>query len=316
MKSSKLLGLWVLIGLCLSALPACAQGAVTFTFHPPDDGITIVQTEKTTKTDTKTANGQSDVNVEETTFKTRVKYAKTPTGYSRTETTISVVHAENGQTTPDLMRNAMLDRPIVIDMDPTGKVIGIHGMDTIRERMLATMVGEPRDLFDKYVTLEKLDAYVKESWEGTRNPLLGQTKHPGDSWTASVNTPIFSSNLSPLKETLTLQQAATVLGRPCAVVKSVANPDLKALTRDLRVFFNELEMFPKNINPAFAVQSYVNESTDTIDLALLLELTSSSVETKTYTVTANGLTIACVEEEKSTTTSEYEPAWHVDFPKD
>ncbi|HEY3416131.1 MAG TPA: DUF6263 family protein [Armatimonadota bacterium] len=310
-------GLFAFIAvICLfaAALPLRAVGEVTFTFHPPDAGFSVLQTTKTTRTESMSAGGESGARVIVTTEKARVQYVKTAAGYTRTDTVISTERTVNGVAEADALDNAMIDQPIDIDLDAAGIITAIRGIEAIRRKMLAGMEGAERDSFEQIMTREKIETMIKDEWAATLTPLRGLTKKPGDAWTATTNQILFSSQASPVKFTYSFQQPVTVLKRPCVTVTATGKPELKAVTRDLRKLFEEMDALglPKDANPKFTVANYAIESSDTIDPALMLPLKSTSLETREYSITLKGRTITFTEQEKITVTSAYESVWRVD----
>ncbi|MHB9026368.1 MAG: hypothetical protein ACYC7E_19690 [Armatimonadota bacterium] len=304
-------GLFALFAvICLgAALPAFAVGEVTFTFRPPDDGITIIQSTRQTKTETISNGEESGTTVTVTADKTRYEIVKTARGYRRTETLIASSETVDGEEEQDDFKAAFLDMPVEIDLDAAGTITAIRGIEAIRRKLLAGMQGKGREIFERIMTPEKMEMLIKADWASMRDPLNGLTKKPGDTWTVTTNEMIFSSNLLPMKSALTFQQSTKVLGRSCALVKSVAKPNLKALVGDLRKLFTEIEAFPKDANAKLNVLAYSAESSVSVDTALFMALKGTSTEVKKYSVTIDGRKLTFTEEEKTTATSEYESVW-------
>ncbi|HEY3417194.1 MAG TPA: DUF6263 family protein [Armatimonadota bacterium] len=304
----------VLAILCLgaAALPACAAGEVTFTFQPPEKGLTYIATTKSTKTEKMSSEGDSGTKVTVSTHKSRIQYVKTATGYTQTETLIATEETVNGETEADDFYTAMLDMPVEVDFDAKGVITAIRGMDAVLKKLLASMAEPQRSVVERVMTREKMENLIKADWASNYIPLYGQTKKPGDIWNATTREMVFSSGLMPVKSTYTFLQADTALGRPCVQLKVEERPDVKAVASDLRKFFEEIGMFPKGANPKITVTTCTTDNTCSIDPLLLTTLRNTLTKTKKYTVTYQGHTITFDETEKSTTTTAYESVWRAE----
>ncbi len=298
------------LGLALAAWAWGAGETVTFTFHPPDDGITLVQTRTQKKSETMGFGDDTETRVTVTVEKSRVKIVKTATGYTRTETQLSATKTVDGKTEePDAFEKALLDMPVSVELDSKGTITVVHGIAAVREKTLAKMEDEERALFEKLMTPAHLEELLIADWVSDCKPVAGSTRKVGETWKCTTNEIVFSSKLMPVVGTYTLQGTDTLLDRPCAVLKAVAQPELKAAARDLRANFDELGILPGELKPKFTVYTHLTESTAYLDTALFLVLKAHSVEQVKYAVSAEGHEMQRTEKTESDISSDFETVW-------
>lgn len=294
----------VLACLCLGAL-AWAQESITFTFQPPKDGITLIQTEKTTETKSHAFNDQDESETTVTITKTKLQYEATAKGWRYIETILDTEKSTDGEKADlEPVDKAFLKSPVVIEFDSTGKVVKVSGFDAIRAKMLKFTEGEEHALAKKLMTVENMEAMARAGITSLRNAFLGPARKPGDSWTADIFDNFFSTKMLPSTAHLTLKEIGTVNGRPSALITSTLEPDLTAVTRDLkRLMEQELEMFPPEAQAKYRIISYTDDSQDCIDAVLLTTLKSLSKRTRKYQVSAMGVPVVFTEVRTSVLTT-------------
>jgi hypothetical protein len=287
----------------ISTMPAHAQEQITFTFQPPDVGITLILTEKKTETKTTTTNGASENEVIVSNEKTRVDIAKTATGYTWTTIKLSKQQTYNGiEMALSSLDRAMMSLPATIELDKTGHFVGIRGIEAIHDKALEGVEGDERMLFEKFMTKGTMEKLARSEWEANAGALLGITKKPGDSWQTKVKWLVLSQDLPQVTASYTFEKMDDVAGHPCAVLKRVIKPDLKLATQDLRKLFDELQAIPAELKPAYAALAFTEEHRLSIDPTLLFPWQKMDTCTKKYKITVQGTETVITEKTEATVT--------------
>jgi len=295
----------VLLALVGLGLTVRAQDQITFAFRPPKDGITLIQTEKATETKTQEFQGEKQTETTVTVNTIEQKFATVGTGFRYTETILSTEKMRDGKKDAlEPIDQAFLKMPVVIMLDADGRVQSIRGLDAIRTKALNLMDGDERTLFQRLLTVEKMEAMGKVGWEAARKAFLGAARKPGESWSVRINDTCFSTQVMPVTAQITLKEIGTVNGRPSALVQTVVTPAKAAITKDLRtLMMDELEMFPPEANPTFRVLTYTTEAQDCIDAVLLTSLKALEKRTRKFQITAMGATLTITEYREAVTTT-------------
>ena len=167
------------------AIKGFAQ-VIEFRFNPPD-GITYVETLKTTKVkDMGSLGKQTDVGEN----KTRVSIKKTPNGYSVVATPISTTLTRNGEKIESPMTALLQDTVVTYDLDADGKLLAIHGYDTIMKRALETappeMAQSLSSIFNEKLLVNKETAH----WNSRIGDFIGRKAKVGDAWTSTKESEV------------------------------------------------------------------------------------------------------------------------------
>jgi len=86
--------------------------------------------------------------------------------------------------------------------------------------------------------------------------LAAGTARAEDAVTFQFNPPdAFSPTLMPVTSSYTFDKMARIAGHPCAMLKNVITPDLKAAGQDLKKLFDLLQLIPKEMKSTFSVQA-------------------------------------------------------------
>ena len=289
-------GLWgvqQLLCLCVfAALPVCAQEAVKFVFQPPEKGISLIQTRQEAETEIWTAEDEAETRVTRRNEKIAIEIVKSATGYRYTETLIELVkETDDEEKKLNPLERAFLGMPIIYELDPHGRLLQVRGVEAVRERMLEFVEDEDEDeeRFGRLLTREKMESLAREDWEAMTRAYLGQTRKPGESWQSTAKEMLFSIKTMPVTTQYSLQKVQTLDGRRCALVREVANPNLKSVAQDLRTFLeNELEVIPKQMKAKYTVLDYTSESNLYLDTALLVTIAGRSKSSHRYQIDMMG----------------------------
>lgn len=302
--------LWALLALtlCTAILPVCAQEQVTFAFQPPDEGITLVRTDKLTDTKSVTANGETVKMVKVTVEKTKIKVEKIGDGYTWTEVCIGYSNTVDGkEQPPDPFDMLASNITIVYVLDNKGLVTAVEGYDTFVDQLREELDDEDQvKQFDQYINADKLARMDKERWNASRKSLLGLTKKPGETWKFTTNTSVMASLALPATVKTTFQKMDTIGGRPCAVLKSVGTIDLKAASHEMRAYIYKLvgQAPPPEADFKFAVTSYTDELTEYLDPTLMCALKEMETVVNKFQVSGLGRTTTTVHKYERTSTTE------------
>lgn len=287
--------------LCVAAIiPACAQ-EMTFAFQPPEKGISFVQTERMTETDTMTHDGDTEKRVVVTVQKTKIDIAKTANGYTLTEVCTSYSYKVDGEDDdPDIFNRVACNVPIVYVLVTKGQLTDIKGLDAAIQQIRKGLDEEEIELYDANVTAEKMEKRLKDNWIAEKKPLLGFSKKLGDTWRTTTKELIFSQEALPITNKTALQKTATIADRPCAVLKTVRSVDLKAAAKD----FHDYIHLPQDIK--CTINSYSDESTEYVDPTLLYSLKNSRVESFKGTFSGQGETMTIAGKRETSMTTEFD----------
>lgn len=297
-----------LLCLCTAALmPACAADEVTFTFHPPDEGISFIETSKSTETESQSYEGESEEHVTVDILKAKIEFRKTATGYTMTETLIADEKTVDGKKAAlENYERALLNMPVVTEFDASGKYVGVKGTDALYKKVCASLKDEELAQIKKVMDASWLERMAKEDTMSRITSFLGRTHKPGDSWESVTNTPLFSLKMTPVKNAITLQKLDTVAGRPCAVVKMVTKPETKAANTALKSFMDGIEAFPAEMEAKYSVLTYSTDATQYIDPTLLYLLKGTETETIKYKIDIMDSALIITDKTETTISTEFE----------
>ena len=266
-----------------------AKDTVTFRYLVPDGGITLIETSTETHTSTVDMPGGVETTVSVTTEKKRFEIVKTAKGFTITNTLLAIEQTVDGENEElDGFDKAMLACPGIIELDQEGRLLAVKGVKELREKILELTDGEKREIFERLMTVKRMEYMAKTGYTSAIEPILGLTKQAGDRWSVPKKELAFSSNLLAMPTNYTLISLVTVGGRACAQIKSHSEAEAKAAAQDLRVLMeDELAIIPKEAKAKFTVQTCTVDSTSYVDPQTMVAMQEHEKKVKKYRVTVD-----------------------------
>jgi len=288
-----------------AAGPSTDRDGITFQFHPPEAGITLIHTARKMETETTTSDGKTETNVTVTIEKEKMQIVKTARGYTLTSIALSVEKAVNDEAQqPDGFDQASMLVPVTVEVDKAGRIIAIRGLDAVRTKALELMEGNERDFYEKIMTKERMESLTRSEWAATNSILFGLTKQPGDTWQSKIKWFVFSPSLLPVTTDYSFIRMYNMAGHQCAMLKNVIEPDLQTAGQDLKQMFTDLGILPKGLDAKFSVQAFSEEHIQYLDPETFITWKETESMTKKYTVTLDGRDIVTTNKLDSTITTE------------